>query len=69
MQNVTVDRDNWAARADEVGLRLEEIALLTGKSFSAVYRYKQGTRNPKDEWVKQVGLLIASRSLNRGEVA
>ena len=69
MQNVTVNRDNWATLADAVGLRLEEIAVLTGMSYSAVYRYKTGTRTAPDEWIAKVGVLIASRRLNRGEVA
>lgn len=69
MQNVTVNRDNWAARAEAIGLRLEEIALLTGLSYSAVYRYKTGTRTAPDEWVIKVAVLIGSRELRRGEVA
>ena len=66
MQSVTVTRDNWAARAEAVGLRLEEIALLTGRGYSAVYRYKTGTRTAPDEWIAKVAVLIASRELNRG---
>jgi len=70
MQNTTAW---WATEAEKVGLRLEEIALLTGKSYSAVYRYKTGTRNPSVEWLSQVGLLIAKVRLeNRragGQVA
>jgi hypothetical protein len=53
-----INRDNWCQAAEEVGLRLESIAVATGKSFSAVYRYKTGTRRPSDEWVAEVAALI-----------
>jgi hypothetical protein len=53
-----ITRDNWATAAEEVGLRLESIAVATGKSYSAVYRYKQGTRTPSDEWLREVAALI-----------
>jgi hypothetical protein len=53
-----ITRDNWCEAAAEVGLRLESIAVATGKSFSAVYRYKTGTRRPSDEWVAEVAALI-----------
>lgn len=62
---------DWFTRAERVGLRLEEIALLTGKSYSAVYRYKTGTRTPPPEWLAQVGVLLRSRELHaaKGDVA
>jgi hypothetical protein len=53
-----ISRDNWAEAAEEVGLRLEFIAVATGKSYSAVYRYKTGSRTPSDEWVREVAALI-----------
>lgn len=63
----------WFVDAEGVDLRLEEIALLTGKSYSAVYRYKTGTRPTPPEWLAQVRLLIRSRELRRelpgGDVA
>lgn len=68
MQTDTVTRDNWAARADEVGVSLEHLAVLTGKSFSAVYRYKTGTRNAPEAWLEKVRLILADRAL-RKEVA
>lgn len=53
-----ITRDNWREAAEEVGLRLESIAVATGKSFSAVYRYKTGTRRPSDEWLAEVAALV-----------
>lgn len=67
MQNDTANQDSWVARAERVGLRLEEIALLTGKSYSAVYRYKTGTRTAPREWLDQVGVLLRSRELQARE--
>lgn len=55
----------WFTRAERVSLRLEEIAVLTGKSYSAVYRYKTGTRTPTPEWLAQVSVLIRSRELRQ----
>lgn len=64
MQNTTPrESPRWFLDAERVGLRLEEIALLTGKSYSAVYRYKTGTRPTPPEWLAQVRVLIASREL------
>lgn len=56
-----VTRENWADAAAEIDLRLEVIAAATGKSFSAVYRYRRGDRRPPDEWVREVGALIEKR--------
>lgn len=61
MQNTTPE---WFIRADAAGFRLEELAVLTGKSYSAVYRYKTGTRTPPLEWLAQVSVLIAQRRLD-----
>jgi hypothetical protein len=61
-----ITRDNWPVAAEEVGLRLESIAVATGKSYSAVYRYQQGTRTPSAEWVREVAALIEKhREANR----
>jgi hypothetical protein len=53
-----ITRETWAEAAAEVGLRLESIAVATGKSYSAVYRYKTGSRTPSDEWIREVAALI-----------
>lgn len=53
-----ITRDNWSQAAKEVDLRLESIAVATGKSYAAVYRYSRGTRRPSDEWLREVGALI-----------
>jgi hypothetical protein len=65
MQSVTVTRDNWAALADEADLSLELIAVLTGLSYSAVYRYKQGSRPTPDAWLAKVAVIIADRAIRK----
>lgn len=57
----SVTRANWFTAAEEVGLRLESIAVATGKSYSAVYRYRRGDRRPSDAWVAEVAALIEKR--------
>lgn len=69
MQSVTVTRDNWFTLVDEAGLRLEHLAVATGKSFSAVYRYKQGTRTAPDVWLEQVAQILADRAMQEEGVA
>lgn len=59
----------WYLRAERLNLSLEEIAVLTGKSYSAVYRYKRGDRTPTAEWLSQVSVLLRSRELRQGEAA
>jgi hypothetical protein len=63
--NHPITRDNWYDAATEVGLRLESIAVATGKSYSAVYRYHRGSRRPSDEWLKEVAALVEKQ---RGDV-
>jgi predicted transcriptional regulator len=65
MHNATVTRDNWASLADEAGVSLELIAVLTGISYSAVYRYKTGSRTAPDTWIAKVAIVIADRAINR----
>lgn len=62
MQTV-VTRENWTALVAQAGLRLEEVALRTGRSFSAVYRYSRWPepktgRKPPDEWLAKVQELL-----------
>jgi hypothetical protein len=61
MPRHTITRDNWYDEAIAAGLRLESIAVATGKSYSAVYRYSRNTRRPSDEWVEEVAVLIKRR--------
>lgn len=61
MHNTTPE---WAIKAERIGMSLEEIAVLTGRSFSAVYRYKTGTRTPPPEWLAQVSALLAKARLD-----
>lgn len=65
MQSVTVNRDNWAARAEAAGVSLELIAVLTGVSYSAVYRYKTGSRTAPDAWIAKVAVVIADRAITK----
>jgi len=65
MQPVKVDRDNWATLAQEANVSLELLAVLTGVSYSAVYRYKTGSRIAPDAWLAKVGLIIADRSIRK----
>lgn len=61
MQYPTLTRQTWTEAVKASGIRLEVIAVETGKSYSAVYRYLTGTRNPTDEWIAQVDAVLASR--------
>jgi len=58
MQFVVVTRDNWADLVRRSGIRLETLAVRTGKSFSTVYRYSNGSRRPTDEWIAKVAALL-----------
>lgn len=59
MQFVVVTRDNWTELVRRAGIRLEVLAVKTGKSYSAVYRYSNGSRVPSDEWIAQVASVLA----------
>jgi hypothetical protein len=59
MQFVVVTRDNWAELVRSSGIRLEVIAVRTGKSYSAVYRYLRGDRTPPDAWIAQVAAVLS----------
>lgn len=65
MQSVPVTRDNWAALAEEHGVSLELLAVLTGRSYSAVYRYKTGSRVAPEPWLAKVGLILTDRALRK----
>lgn len=65
MQSVTVTRDNWPALIAEAGVSLELLAVLTGLSYSAVYRYKTGTRKAPDAWLAKVGVILRDRAVQR----
>jgi hypothetical protein len=61
---VKTPRTDWAIEAERVGLRLEEIAVVTNKSYAAVYRYSTESRRPTPEWLAQVAALIANKRFN-----
>jgi len=63
MQSDTVTRDTWPALTARAGVSLELLAVLTGLSYSAVYRYKNGSRTPPDAWLAKVALILADRGL------
>lgn len=63
MQKPTLTRQNLAETVRDSGVRLEVLAVATGKSYSAVYRYLNGSRNPSDEWLaKAEAALVAYQS-------
>ena len=65
MQPVTVTRDNWPTLVSDAGVSLELLAVLTGLSYSAVYRYKTGTRIAPDAWLAKVGLILHDRAVRK----
>lgn len=65
MQNDTVSRDNWLDQCRAAGVSLELLAVLTGLSYSAVYRYSNGSRTAPDAWIDKVRIIIADRSIPR----
>lgn len=65
MQSVTVTRDNWSGLAEKAGVSLELLAVLTGLSYSAVYRYKTGSRTAPDVWLAKVGVILRDRMVQR----
>lgn len=69
MQSVTVTRDTWARLAEEAGVSLELLAVLTGVSYSAVYRYKTGSRTAPDAWIEKVRVILAQRAIEGGSAA
>jgi len=69
MQSVTVTRDNWSTLAEDAGVSLELLAVLTGLSYSAVYRYKTGSRTAPDVWLSKVGLILAERAIRKEATA
>jgi len=69
MQSVTVTRDNWAKLAEEAEVSLELLAVLTGLSYSAVYRYKTGSRTAPDAWLAKVGVILHDRAVTREATA
>lgn len=62
MQNKTLTEETWLEAVKAAGIRLEAIALATSKSYSAVYRYSNGTRTPPVEWLAQVTAIVAAES-------
>lgn len=65
MQSVTVNRDTWSALSAEAGVSLELLAVLTGVSYSAVYRYKNGSRKAPDAWLAKVSVILRDRAVQR----
>jgi hypothetical protein len=60
MHNETLTRQNWVEVVRRSGVRLELLAVATGKSYSAVYRYMNGSRVPSDEWIAKCGAALAA---------
>lgn len=69
MQPVTVTRETWAALAAEAGISLELLAVRTGRSYSAVYRYKTGSRTAPEPWLAKVAVILTDRALREEATA
>lgn len=54
----SLTRENWRDRVRYSGLTLIELAARTGKSFSAVYAYSRGARQPSDAWIASVESVL-----------
>lgn len=65
MHNPTVTRQNFPEVVRASGIRLELLAVATGKSYSAVYRYMNGSRRPSDEWIGQCAAALAAHAAGR----
>lgn len=68
MQFVVVTRDNWTDLVRQAGIRLEVLAVKTGKSYSAVYRYSNGSRRAPDAWIAQVADVLADAATPMSEL-
>ena len=60
MSNPTLTRETWQQAVRDSGVRLEVLAIATGKSYSAVYRYMNGSRRPPDEWIAKCEVALAA---------
>lgn len=65
MHYTSLTRENWQQTVRESGVRLEVLAVATGKSYSAVYRYLSGTRRPSDEWIAKCEAALAAYGAGR----
>lgn len=59
----SVTAQNWVAKVAAAGIRLEAVALATGKSYSTVYRYSRWPeptvgRRPHQDWLDQVARML-----------
>ena len=68
-----VQKRSWRVRAFIAGIRLNELATLTGRSASSVYKYAawadgkprspSSVQEPPDEWLEKVEEVLAGRSV------
>ena len=65
MHYPTVTRQNLAETVAASGIRLEVLAVATGKSYSTVYRYMNGSRRPSDEWIGKCAAALAAHAAGR----
>ena len=65
MHYPTLTRQNLAEVVKASGIRLEVLAVATGMSYSAVYRYMNGSRNPSDEWIGKCAAALAAHTAGR----
>lgn len=58
MQSTTPE--TWQQRADRLGLLAATIAKATDTSVRSVRAYKQGARNPSEEWLARVDAVLTN---------
>lgn len=61
-RNTRTQRQPWAEAAERAGVRLEDIACLTGLSYPAVYNYARGFRSPPPGLIGLIEALLAFRT-------
>lgn len=54
----SITRETWRAEVKARHLTVAAVAQATGRSHRAVRSYYEGTRNPSDEWIAQVRVLV-----------
>ena len=63
MTDAPLDPTPWHQRAEELGVTLEYLAVVTKCSFATVYAYKVGRRRTPPAWLARVEALLADRAL------
>ena len=59
----------WQERCDRLGIKVPTIAKVTGYSARSVRAYREGTRNPSQDFLNRVDELLTSVELAGGTAA